>query len=507
MKNLKTLIEFLTCLSLCINTVNAQSIEKESIQRQYLGLLEQYNKGRRNTSFIDSLYKETWNHTKDNKQAKNIANEYVSSLDVGKSLAKENLDLIKFMNGTAKSPDRGFDFSALRQKYQQLLSAYDLGKRSSPLEINLAFFARILKENEVARNVSKSYIQALSKRSIFIKDNLEFIKEFTQYSMDRGFDIFFNNRTKVNALLGNDAAETMLRIVISKEAVEPYVDVANANPNWEEILQKVGNKYGDLGTEKVYGAQMVWYLKKEDWRNFGKYYALYYKTAITRSEYHINNVSWVVFEHVNDPEVLKVAIEAQKYSIDNFAKDNPNDLDTYANLLYKFGQMNEAIQYQEKAVKLEPTNHDFKLNLEKMKANEITWPDVTAVKFQEGLRWAEIKLKAKNENKYLFLDFVATWCSPCKEMDKHVYTDKSLGEIFNQNFISVKVQADKAAYDSDYVKGWYTDAEQLMKEFEITVFPTLVFLTPDGKMVKKIMGSTDAVGLIKSSEDVLKDVK
>ncbi|WP_449436333.1 thioredoxin fold domain-containing protein [Pedobacter steynii] len=485
MKNLKIAIAFLACLSVCVNTTSAQTIEKDSIQRYYFGLLQQYNGGKRNTSFIDSLYRETWNYAKDYKQAKNLANEYVRSFDVGKSLAKENLDLIKLMNDTAKDPDHGFEFSALRQKYQQLLSAYDLGKRNSPLEMNLAFFAKILKEKEVARNVSKSYIQSLSKKSIFIKDNLGFIKEFTQSSTDRGFDIFFNNRTKVNALLGNNAAEAMLRKVISKEEVEPYVDVANANPNWEEILQKVRNKYGDLGTEKVYGAQMLWYLEKEDWRNFGKYYALYYKTAITRSEYHINNISWAVFEHVNDPKVLKVAIEAQKYSIDNFAKDNPNDLDTYANLLYKFGQKNEAILYQEKAVKLEPTNDDFKLNLKKMKMDQITWPQPMSIDFEKSLSLTGVMKEARVKNKLIMLDFMATWCGPCKEMEKYVYSDPEVGKVINASFIAAKIQTDKTPSDSEYVKSWHSDAERLVKEYEITGFPTLVFLNPEGKIIKK----------------------
>ncbi len=38
--------------------------------------------------------------------------------------------------------------------------------------------------------------------------------------------------------------------------------------------------------------------------------------------------------------------------------------------------------------------------------------------FSQGMTWNEIKQKAKQENKYLFLDCYTTWCGPCREMDK-----------------------------------------------------------------------------------------
>ncbi len=56
----------------------------------------------------------------------------------------------------------------------------------------------------------------------------------------------------------------------------------------------------------------------------------------------------------------------------------PNHIDTYANLLYKAGRREEAIQWQEKAVKIAIETKDMFLdniqnNLVKMKKNEQTW--------------------------------------------------------------------------------------------------------------------------------------
>ncbi len=65
------------------------------------------------------------------------------------------------------------------------------------------------------------------------------------------------------------------------------------------------------------------------------------------------------------------------------------------------------------------------------------------IKFEENLSWQQLLDKAKVTNKYIFVDCYATWCGPCKMMDKDVYTSGKVGYLFNEHFISVKVQMDK----------------------------------------------------------------
>src|SRR5688572_6405431 len=86
------------------------------------------------------------------------------------------------------------------------------------------------------------------------------------------------------------------------------------------------------------------------------------------------------------------------------------------------------------------------------------------IKWTEGLNWEEIKEKARKENKYIFLDCFATWCGPCKLMDKNVYTKQQIGNLLNQKFISVRVQMDQTKNDVEQVKNWYTDAAVIKKK-------------------------------------------
>lgn len=104
------------------------------------------------------------------------------------------------------------------------------------------------------------------------------------------------------------------------------------------------------------------------------------------------------------------------------------------------------------------------------------------IQWAEGLSWEQVKQKAMQENKYIFLDCFTTWCGPCKRMDREVYTNDTVGNYYNRNFISVKVQMDKTKNDNDYIKSWYRQADSIGKWY-IKMYPSFLFLSPQGKIV------------------------
>jgi thioredoxin-related protein len=110
------------------------------------------------------------------------------------------------------------------------------------------------------------------------------------------------------------------------------------------------------------------------------------------------------------------------------------------------------------------------------------------VNWIQRLTWEQIKAKAKAENRGIFIDAFTTWCGPCKAMDKEVYPNDTVGKFFNSQFIAVKLQIDKTDKDDQYVKSWYNTSEFLNKEFRITSYPTLIFLSVDGKIINKEEG-------------------
>jgi len=112
------------------------------------------------------------------------------------------------------------------------------------------------------------------------------------------------------------------------------------------------------------------------------------------------------------------------------------------------------------------------------------------IKFTRGMSWAQIKEKAKTENRYIFVDTYTTWCLPCKVMEKEIFPQAAVGEFFNENFINVAVQLDVTKKDNEEVKRWYQDAKYLEKTYNIKSFPTYLFFSPDGELVHKIEGAS-----------------
>lgn len=123
------------------------------------------------------------------------------------------------------------------------------------------------------------------------------------------------------------------------------------------------------------------------------------------------------------------------------------------------------------------------------------------IKFEKGLSWSQILEKAKNENKYIFLDAYTTWCVPCKQMAQDIFPKKEVGDFFNQHFINVAVQFDVTPLDVEEVKNWYDEANKIREVYKIRSYPTYLFLNPQGELLHTIIGSTsDASAFINHSK-------
>lgn len=84
--------------------------------------------------------------------------------------------------------------------------------------------------------------------------------------------------------------------------------------------------------------------------------------------------------------------------------------------------------------------------------------------------------KAKNENKNLFIDVYATWCGPCKYLVKEIFPDPDLGEFMNEHFVSIQLDGEKG------------DGLMLMEKFRLDAFPTMLLLSPEMELRRKIVG-------------------
>jgi Glycosyl hydrolases family 2, sugar binding domain/Glycosyl hydrolases family 2/Glycosyl hydrolases family 2, TIM barrel domain len=261
------------------------------------------------------------------------------------------------------------------QRYAALVAEYRKGDRGQSFLRDLIVVALRQGDQRLATETGNEFIDRMPRP--YSQSDWAFIQAITRTSRDKGFELLRSQPQKADAALGENVAEKTVRDVIGREEIQPYISQGGRGPDWSVLESAIIAKYGQLGAEKVYGAEMLDYLNKQEWADFGKYYVLYFKTALTRSEYSITDLSYNLFKHVSDSAVLETAVKVCRTSVDSGERrgqSDPTKIDTYANLLYKVGRYGEAIEWEEKAARLsEGHNHDIVDHLKKMKLGEPTW--------------------------------------------------------------------------------------------------------------------------------------
>lgn len=113
------------------------------------------------------------------------------------------------------------------------------------------------------------------------------------------------------------------------------------------------------------------------------------------------------------------------------------------------------------------------------------------IDFRDG-SWEEILDMAKAENKPVFLDAYAVWCGPCRMMDQQVFPQEEVGEFFNENFISAKIDMEKG------------EGRNLQQQYKVTAYPTLLFINQNGELIYRAVGFQNPEKLINSGKIALR---
>ncbi|MEN3041661.1 MAG: thioredoxin family protein [Bacteroidia bacterium] len=89
--------------------------------------------------------------------------------------------------------------------------------------------------------------------------------------------------------------------------------------------------------------------------------------------------------------------------------------------------------------------------------------------------------QAKKQKKPLWIMFSATWCGPCKLIEKQVFPDSRFQEAIRRDFIPLKIYASSG--DESTPGG-----DSLAKVYSIRAFPTFLYVEPSGQTFYRHIG-------------------
>lgn len=113
---------------------------------------------------------------------------------------------------------------------------------------------------------------------------------------------------------------------------------------------------------------------------------------------------------------------------------------------------------------------------------------VDDINFIDGDLKEAIK-KAGAEGKLSFVEFYASWCGPCKWMERTTLKNPEVSSYINENYVAVKINID------DF------DGYAWKQQYDVEVLPTILIFNSKGTLVERIeetVGPTKLIKVLKS---------
>lgn len=163
-------------------------------------------------------------------------------------------------------------------------------------------------------------------------------KKYTQH--------FINNYEKYRSLYGKTDTEMKLGSIIY------YRVMAAIDSNSIIMLNDamlICDKMEDVKSNKTF-YRMIYFEKTKDWEGYAQELAVYAEREGIAGHMTINNSCWTLYENAEDKKILNQAIKLMEEVTE--AHSIWMYMDTYAALLYKYGEFGKAEKIAMKAIQL-----------------------------------------------------------------------------------------------------------------------------------------------------------
>lgn len=97
-----------------------------------------------------------------------------------------------------------------------------------------------------------------------------------------------------------------------------------------------------------------------------------------------------------------------------------------------------------------------------------------SINFEHG-DFDKVLEKARAMNRNVFMDCYTSWCGPCKQMAREVFTVDSVADYFNTTFVCVKYDMEK-------------EGKVLRDRYKLAAYPTFFVLDGNGEVLHQLTG-------------------
>ncbi|MFD2967999.1 thioredoxin family protein [Sphingobacterium bambusae] len=262
-------------------------------------------------------------------------------------------------------------------QYVTLVKKFEQNPQDAELAKKTAKAAMSAYDQDLGKKATARYIDLVGGQGLLTAENIQFLSQGATSSTSPAFILIKENKEKVDELLGGKgrAANDILAAVLINEIVIPEIRDKGDDVDFATLKTRLEKEHPYVDTRVTFGnIKAQYFFSKKNWPAFkdavNDLFAISDRKVPAST---LNSFAWSVFENCDDAACIQAALNWSKQSLEG--SEEPAFLDTYANLLYKSGDKENAIKYQEKAVAKasDSEKENYVATLDKMKKGEQTW--------------------------------------------------------------------------------------------------------------------------------------
>ena len=115
---------------------------------------------------------------------------------------------------------------------------------------------------------------------------------------------------------------------------------------------------------------------------------------------------------------------------------------------------------------------------------------LAVAKQEDTFRWYNARdgmQKAAGGEKLIMIGVYTTWCGWCERQDRQVFSRQEIRKYLASKFIPIKLNAEDTGSRLTFI-GHDLSYAELAQIYNVSAFPTVLFLEPDGTLLYKLPG-------------------